>query len=153
MSEILGVTAIILSVSYRNQEFFRVGYYVYNFYEDQELADNPPEEVLIDKITRNVLADKPRITRFDIKWGDEKEEPIVDEGEEQNSHLIQKENNDSFMEKMHLFMNEGDGSQSLGSHNNSQNPFLVSNGQHNELSKGFIPENAGFNLFGGSNDR
>jgi histone chaperone ASF1 len=30
-----GVTAIILSVSYRKQEFFRVGYYVYNHYIDQ----------------------------------------------------------------------------------------------------------------------
>ena len=147
MREILGVTAIILSVSYRNQEFFRVGYYVYNFYADQELADNPPEEVLVDKVTRNVLADKPRITRFDIKWGDEKDEPVMEEGEE-NSQMIQKENNDSFMEKMHLFMNEGEGSQSIASHGNSQNPFLVSNGHHNELSKGFVPENAGFGLFG-----
>jgi hypothetical protein len=51
-----------------------VGYYVYNTYTDQELIDNPPEDPLIDKINRNILKDKPRITRFEIKWGDEKEE-------------------------------------------------------------------------------
>jgi histone chaperone ASF1 len=28
--DVLGVTAIILTVSFRSQEFFRVGYYVYN---------------------------------------------------------------------------------------------------------------------------
>jgi len=60
---------------------------VYNFYADQELADNPPEEVQIDKIMRNILADKPRIIRFDIKWRDEKEEEIP-EGGDMNSHEI-----------------------------------------------------------------
>ncbi len=72
--EILGVTAIIISVSYKEQEFFRVGYYVYNTYSDQELIENPPEQPIIDRITRNILADKPRITRFAIRWGDEKDE-------------------------------------------------------------------------------
>jgi hypothetical protein len=70
----MGVTALIISVSYKEQEFFRVGYYIYNTYIDPELIENPPETVLIDKISRNILSDKPRITRFDIKWGDEKEE-------------------------------------------------------------------------------
>jgi Histone chaperone involved in gene silencing len=65
---------LIISVSYHEQEFFRVGYYVYNTYTDPELIENPPEDVLVDKISRNILSDKPRITRFDIKWGDEKDE-------------------------------------------------------------------------------
>lgn len=33
-ADIVGVTAILLTCSYNNQEFFRVGYYVNNFYED-----------------------------------------------------------------------------------------------------------------------
>lgn len=40
--DLLGVTAIILTVSYRNAEFFRVGYYVYNQYTDPELIINDP---------------------------------------------------------------------------------------------------------------
>ena len=28
-----------------------------------------PEEVKIEKVQRNILADKPRITRFNIDWG------------------------------------------------------------------------------------
>lgn len=39
----MGVTALIISVSYKNQEFFRVGYYVYNSYDDPELNENPPD--------------------------------------------------------------------------------------------------------------
>jgi histone chaperone ASF1 len=30
--DILGVTALIVTVSYKNQEFFRCGYYIYNSY-------------------------------------------------------------------------------------------------------------------------
>ena len=33
--EIVGLTAIILSVFYKEKEFFRCGYYVYNNYTDE----------------------------------------------------------------------------------------------------------------------
>jgi hypothetical protein len=29
---------------------------------------NPPKTIQIDKIVRNILADKPRITKFNINW-------------------------------------------------------------------------------------
>ncbi len=44
-SDIVGVTAILLTCSYNDtQEFFRVGYYVNNAYSDEypELIENPP---------------------------------------------------------------------------------------------------------------
>ena len=41
---------MILSVSYKKQEFFRVGYYVYNQYIDPELIENDPEEIIIEKV-------------------------------------------------------------------------------------------------------
>ena len=63
---------MILSTSYRGKEFFRIGYYVYNNYIDKELLENPPEKVNIDALQRNILSEKPRITRFQINWGDEK---------------------------------------------------------------------------------
>jgi len=149
-SEILGVTAIILSVSYRNQEFFRVGYYVYNFYEDPELQENPPESVLIDKVTRNILADKPRITRFDIKWGDEQDEENPENSGVEASGV--EENQQSFMEKMHLFMNEGDMSQSIEVQGHSQNPFLAAaHEESHHYSGSFAPDNSGHALFGAGN--
>lgn len=64
------VTAIVLSVAYRNQEFFRVGYYVHNEYADPALLENPPEQLQIDKVVRRILSDKPRITRMAITWTD-----------------------------------------------------------------------------------
>jgi len=123
---------------------------VYNFYADQELADNPPEEVQIDKITRNILADKPRITRFDIKWGDEKEEEIP-EGGDMNSHEINGQDAEtSYLEKMHLFMNEGDLSASF-SQSYSHNPFLGGNEAHSHVSN-ILHDNSGIGIFGGEGE-
>ncbi len=66
--EIVGVTAILLTCSYNEQEFFRVGYYINNFYEEQELNENPPDSPILDKLTRHILLEKPRVTRFQIDW-------------------------------------------------------------------------------------
>lgn len=69
-SEILGVTVILLTCSYDGREFVRVGYYVNNEYDSEELAAEPPAKPVIERIRRNVLAEKPRVTRFAIKWYD-----------------------------------------------------------------------------------
>lgn len=66
----LGVTIVLLTCSYRGQEFVRVGYFINNDYSDQELRENPPAKPLFDKMTRNILASKPRVTRFKINWDD-----------------------------------------------------------------------------------
>lgn len=67
-SEIIGVTVILLTCSYDGREFVRVGYYVNNEYTEPELDENPPAKPVIEKIRRNILAEKPRVTRFAIKW-------------------------------------------------------------------------------------
>ncbi|KIW26736.1 uncharacterized protein PV07_06546 [Cladophialophora immunda] len=74
-SEILGVTVILLTCSYDGREFVRVGYYVNNEYDDEILNADPPAKPLIEKIRRNVLAEKPRVTRFAIKWDSEESAP------------------------------------------------------------------------------
>jgi histone chaperone ASF1 len=66
--DLLGVTVVILSCMYRDKEFVRIGYYVSNEYADPELRDNPPPVVELDKVVRNVLQDKPRVTKYDIPW-------------------------------------------------------------------------------------
>ena len=67
-SEILGVTVILLTCSYDGREFVRVGYYVNNEYDSEELQAEPPAKPIIDRVRRNILAEKPRVTRFAIKW-------------------------------------------------------------------------------------
>ncbi|CAG0884818.1 unnamed protein product [Cyprideis torosa] len=67
--DVLGVTVILLICQYKNQEFVRVGYYVNNEYGEPELRENPPEQIKFDKLTRNILASNPRVTRFKIDWG------------------------------------------------------------------------------------
>ncbi|KAL9596179.1 MAG: hypothetical protein Q9219_005965 [cf. Caloplaca sp. 3 TL-2023] len=74
-SEILGVTVILLSCSYDDREFVRVGYYVNNEYDNEEMNDDPPAKPVIERVRRNILAEKPRVTRFAIKWDSEDSAP------------------------------------------------------------------------------
>jgi histone chaperone ASF1 len=67
-SEIIGVTVILLTCSYDGREFVRVGYYVNNEYDTEELNAEPPAKAIIERVRRNVLDTKPRVTRFAIKW-------------------------------------------------------------------------------------
>ena len=69
---ILGVTAFIITVSYRNQEFIRIGYYVHNLLTEdlsEEERSNASSQQLICNTRRTILTDKPRITKFRINWG------------------------------------------------------------------------------------
>lgn len=67
-SELVSVTVILLSCSYADREFVRVGYYVNNEYDTEDLRENPPAKVLLEHVARNILAEKPRVTRFNIVW-------------------------------------------------------------------------------------
>lgn len=94
LEELLGVTVVLVTCSYRDREFVRVGYYVNNEYNyggaaattttssaveeegssslDAETArPSPPLPLDVTKVTRQILADKPRVTKFPIPWGDE----------------------------------------------------------------------------------
>ena len=90
-SEVLGVTAIILCCSYNNQEFFRCGYYLNNIYDNEEMNMNPPEKVDKDRIIRSLLADKPRITRFDIDWDNENIDNVNNENKGENENFMFKD--------------------------------------------------------------
>ncbi len=41
-SDAVGVTVVLITCTYRGQEFIRIGYYVNNEYTDTELRENPP---------------------------------------------------------------------------------------------------------------
>ena len=62
--EILGVTVIIITASYRDKEFVRVGYYLNTYYDEEEHKENPPMVVEWEKLWRNVLIEKPKVTRY-----------------------------------------------------------------------------------------
>lgn len=74
-SEILGVTVVLLTGAYDGREFVRVGYYVNNEYDTPELQNEPPKQPQLDRIVRNMLTEKPRVTRFAIKWDSEESAP------------------------------------------------------------------------------
>lgn len=65
---------LLLTCSYVGQEFIRVGYYVNNDYDEEQLREEPPPRVLIDRVQRNILADKPRVTKFPINFHPEPSE-------------------------------------------------------------------------------
>lgn len=101
--DLLGVTVVLVTCSYKEREFVRVGYYVNNEYHDPNAPPPPPppntdtttttegsnpdsmeeedEEnkpvlqlpnpIPLERIQRQILADKPRVTKFPISWGDE----------------------------------------------------------------------------------
>ncbi|KAK4393584.1 putative histone chaperone ASF1A [Sesamum angolense] len=50
--DIIGVTVLLLTCSYMGQEFVRVGYYVNNDYDDEQLREEPPQKILIDRIQK-----------------------------------------------------------------------------------------------------
>ncbi|KAJ3230229.1 ASF1 anti-silencing function 1 [Chytriomyces hyalinus] len=80
-TDILGVTVVILQVSYREKEFIRVGYYVNTDYKDEALREQPPPNVDFSKVERSILEDKPRVTRFNIPWDTNENQQIAqDEG-------------------------------------------------------------------------
>ncbi|GAV05832.1 hypothetical protein RvY_15903 [Ramazzottius varieornatus] len=72
--DVIGITVVMLTASYRGQEFSRVGYYVNNDYTEVELKENPPPQPVFEKLERNILANNPRITRCKIDWDDR---PVV----------------------------------------------------------------------------
>lgn len=77
--EILGVTVVLVTCSYREREFVRIGYYVNNEYIPEEPTTTEDPELVqksfdptqhLGRVQRQILADKPRVTKFPIPWGD-----------------------------------------------------------------------------------
>jgi len=83
LEEILGVTVVLVTCSYKEREFVRVGYYVNNEYTgeyDPEVGPPPSYPNLDMKLVqRQILHDKPRVTKFPISWGN------TDENEQQGA--------------------------------------------------------------------
>ncbi|KAL2883076.1 Histone chaperone asf1 [Colletotrichum sp. CLE4] len=90
-ADILGVTVILLTCAYDGREFVRVGYYVNNEYDSEELNAEPPSKPIIERVKRNVLAEKPRVTRFAIKWDNDAAAPAEFPPEQPEADLVADE--------------------------------------------------------------
>mmetsp|Transcript_29406 Transcript_29406/g.87207 ORF Transcript_29406/g.87207 Transcript_29406/m.87207 type:complete len:266 (-) Transcript_29406:98-895(-) len=119
--DILGVTVVLVTCSYKEQEFTRVGYYVNNEYgeecdEEEEVEAGPPPGPLdLKKVSRTILADKPRVTRFPIAWNKQDVVAAAGEGQQQQRQQTQPpgdemaaEVSDSDMPGMHMTMTPPD---------------------------------------------
>ncbi|KAG6836967.1 hypothetical protein H0H93_000359 [Arthromyces matolae] len=65
--DVLGVAALILTASYKEQEFVRVGYYQNTEYDNDAMKETPPQRIDFDRLVRDINL-RPRVTRFQIKW-------------------------------------------------------------------------------------
>ena len=76
--DLLAASIVMISATYRNQEFFRYiwvykrrcSYFVFNSYENPDWIEKPPKDVQIDNLHRFLLIDKPRIKKTEIIWDD-----------------------------------------------------------------------------------
>lgn len=93
-NDAIGVTVVLLTCSYRGQEFIRVGYFINNEYSDPELRENLPSPPQFDKVIRNILASEPRVTRFKINWEEQTNQDTAITTEVQNGNQSNVENND-----------------------------------------------------------
>ncbi|KAL0808967.1 hypothetical protein ABMA28_012624 [Loxostege sticticalis] len=96
-NDALGVTVVLLTCSYRGQEFVRVGYFINNEYSENEpeLRENPPAKPQFDKVVRNILASEPRVTRFKINWAEPDAAAATDSGDG-NLETSHAPSNDSY---------------------------------------------------------
>merc|ERR1712018_1026339 len=99
VSDVVGVTVILITCAYQGQEFIRVGYYVSNEYDDPEMQETPPEQPVFEKLTRNILASNPRVTKFKINWDHPNSQQSVTNGTtsepSQGGNLMVEDSNNS----------------------------------------------------------
>jgi histone chaperone ASF1 len=67
-ADLIGVTVVLITCSFMDHEFVRIGYYVNNEYTEPYEEGTLPNPIDISKLRRNILAAEPRVTRFAIDW-------------------------------------------------------------------------------------
>ena len=83
------MSVFLLEARFRGEVFFRLGYYVYHEYEEEGMRENPPREVVWEKVRRVVVAGRPVVTRPMIDW----------EGKEGGSGYLRREGSNEGVEQ------------------------------------------------------
>ena len=105
-TDIVGVTAVLLTCSYKDsQEFLRVGYYANVEYDTPELNEAPPAQPIIERLHRHILAEKPRVTKFQIDWDDL---PQASADENANPNLAAQAQAEGLLQKGSQFQDRQD---------------------------------------------
>ena len=87
--DLIGVTVVLVTCSFKDQEFIRIGYYVNNEYPEYD-PEHPPAHIDATKLYRSILADQPRVTRFNVNWlgtgghGADEVQPLTEEIVDEN---------------------------------------------------------------------
>lgn len=109
--DLLGVTVVLVTCSYKEREFVRVGYYVNNEYHDpnapppiinadgQQEQPPLPKPIPIEHIQRQILADKPRVTKFPISWGEEPNPTTNNDNNNSNNNMMDTTNMENSMQQ------------------------------------------------------
>ena len=58
-------------------------------YDTPEMNENPPMQPVIANLTRSILAEKPRVTKFHIDWDDMPGQQNSDENANPNNMMAQ----------------------------------------------------------------
>lgn len=67
--DLLGATVAMVTCSYGGKEFIRIGYWISNSYaEPLAEGESAPKPCPPEKVVRNILSDRPRVTRWTIPW-------------------------------------------------------------------------------------
>ena len=69
--DIFDSTIIMVVASYNGKKFFRCSYLIRQFYEDEELQLNQPENIQFDKLFREIKTDKPIIKLYELVWDED----------------------------------------------------------------------------------
>ena len=147
--DILGVTVVLVTCSYREKEFVRVGYYVNNEYTEpyDELA-GPPKPLDMDKVRRVILSEKPRVTRFPIQWGDKDEPPqkiledTSEQGQDNNNAGMDTMNDDRGMPQDDL--EDGEGAADFGDEEEEDDDDLSIEGQNMMMDDDMMGNNEAY---------
>lgn len=60
----------MIIVYFKQTKFFRCSYLIRQMYLDENLASNPPEHIIWEKLFREIKTEKPIITLYDVMWDD-----------------------------------------------------------------------------------
>mmetsp|Transcript_23888 Transcript_23888/g.34198 ORF Transcript_23888/g.34198 Transcript_23888/m.34198 type:complete len:257 (-) Transcript_23888:75-845(-) len=98
-SDLIGVTVILITCSFMDHKFVQIGYYVNNEYAEPFEPENYPNPVILSKLSRNILAGEPRVTRFAIDWTGGNMPTMTDEDQNEiNREAAAFENDDNNVE-------------------------------------------------------
>ncbi len=97
LNDRLGITVILVTCSYKDQEFARIGYYVNNEYRpfdgynEEEHGAPDVENLDLSKVCRQIMSDKPRVTRFPINWQGGAITPPVSENDKMTDEIMDED--------------------------------------------------------------